>query len=140
MVNQMGGNVEDRLGGAVILLQTDDFRAWKVPLKAQNIAHFRAAPAIDRLVIIAHAANVLMLLGEEPQPQILAHVGVLILIDQDVAEAALIIGKDIRMGLENGNAVQQQIPEIAGIQRPQPLLILGIKRDAFAVGKAMRVF
>ena len=38
----------------VVLLQTDRFRAGEILQKALNILDLRAAPAVDRLVIIAH--------------------------------------------------------------------------------------
>ena len=53
---------------AVILFQLDHLGAGKILLEFQDIGDFGAAPGIDRLVIIADNADVLMRLGEQTQP------------------------------------------------------------------------
>ena len=53
---------------AVILLEPYDQRARKVALEFQDVADLGAAPAIDRLVVVADAAQVLVLLRQKPQP------------------------------------------------------------------------
>jgi hypothetical protein len=76
-------------GGAVVALQPDHLGAGKVLLEAQDVVDLGAAPAIDRLVVVADAADIVagprLALGEQAQPQILRDVGVLILVDEDVA-------------------------------------------------------
>ena len=59
MRDQMRGGGEDVAGGAVIALEADDGGAGKVVLEAQNIVDLGAAPAVDRLVVVADAADVL---------------------------------------------------------------------------------
>ena len=46
-------------GGAVIAFEADDFCAGKIVIEAQDVVDLRAAPAIDRLVVVADAADVL---------------------------------------------------------------------------------
>ena len=58
-------------GGAVVLLQPDDLGAGEVLLEAQDVADLGAAPAIDRLVVVADAADVAVRLRQQPQPEIL---------------------------------------------------------------------
>ena len=111
----------------VILLQPHHMRAGKILFEPQDVAHLGPAPAIDRLVVIPHAADVPMRLRQQPQPQILADVGILILVHQNVAEPPLILRQHIRVGLKDHHAMQQQIAKIAGIQRAQPFLILRIQ-------------
>ena len=82
MGDDVRGGGEDVAGRAVIALQPDHLRARKIVLEAQNVVDLGAAPAVDRLFIVAHAADVLVALGEQPQPEILRHVGVLVLVDQ----------------------------------------------------------
>ncbi len=82
-----GENVRRR---AVVALEPDHLGAGKVLLEAQDVVDFRSPPAVDRLVVIADAADVAMTLGEQPQPQVLRDVGVLVLVDQHVSEAALV--------------------------------------------------
>ena len=55
----MRGGGEDVAGGAVIALEADDFCAGKIVVEAQDVVDLRAAPAIDRLVVVADAADVL---------------------------------------------------------------------------------
>ena len=57
--DQMRGGGEDVAGGAVVALEADDFRAGKIVLEAQDVVDLGAAPAIDRLVVVADAADVL---------------------------------------------------------------------------------
>ncbi|MPL84433.1 hypothetical protein SDC9_30398 [bioreactor metagenome] len=131
--DQPRGGGQDMLGRAVILFEPDHHRAREILLEAQDVADLGAAPAIDRLVIIADAADVAMALRQQPQPQILRDVGVLILVDKDIAEPALILRQHIRVGLEDRHHMQQQIAEIDGIQRAQPVLIGGVKLGAAVV-------
>ena len=92
-----GGGGEDVRGRAVILFEPDDRRAGEILLEAQDVGDLGAAPRIDRLVVVADAAEVAALLGEQAQPEILGLVGVLIFVDQDVFEA-LLIGVPARRG------------------------------------------
>src|SRR5262245_8329602 len=43
---------------AIIPLQADDLRAGKIVIKAQDVIDLSAAPAVDRLIIVADAADV----------------------------------------------------------------------------------
>src|SRR5205823_13915724 len=51
---------------------------------------FGAAPTVDRLVLVAHHADVLMRSGQQPHQLVLHAVGVLILIDHQVDEAPIV--------------------------------------------------
>ena len=46
-------------GRAIVALEANDLGAGKVVLEAQDVVHLGAAPAIDGLVVVAHAADVL---------------------------------------------------------------------------------
>ena len=56
--DQVRGGGEDVAGAAVIALQPDDLGAGEVVVEAQDVVDLRAAPAVDRLVVIADAADV----------------------------------------------------------------------------------
>ena len=139
MGDQMGGSAENMLGRAVIAFKPHHLGAGKIALEAEDVFHLRTAPAIDRLVIVTHAADVgrlvLRALCEKPQPQILRRVGVLILVNKDVAEFAVIVGEHIRMRAEQTDRQAEKIAEIDRIQRLQARLIGREKRAAFSVGK-----
>ena len=55
-----GGGGEDVRGRAVVLLEADHLGAGEVLLEAQDVADLGAAPAVDRLVVVADAADVVM--------------------------------------------------------------------------------
>src|SRR5262249_51606212 len=57
--DQMRGGGQNMRGRAVVALEPDDARAGKVVLEAQDVVHLGAPPAIDGLVVVAHAADVL---------------------------------------------------------------------------------
>ena len=63
------------------------------------------------------------------------NVGVLVFVDQDEFEAALIISQHVRVLAEQTDVFQQQIAEIGGVEDLQPLLIARIELAALAVGK-----
>ena len=56
--DEVGGGREDVAGAAVVALEANDLRAGKVVIEAQDVIDLRPAPAIDRLVVIADAADV----------------------------------------------------------------------------------
>ena len=56
--DQVRGGAEDMGGGAVVALQPDDGGAGKILVEAQDVVDLGAAPAIDRLVVVADAADV----------------------------------------------------------------------------------
>ena len=74
-------------------------------------------------------------LRQQPQPQILRDVGVLVFVDQDVAEAAVVVGQHVGVVQEQRQAVQQQIAEIGGVQLLQAVLILRVDLHGAAVGE-----
>ena len=114
---------EDVPGGAVVALQPDHACAGKILLEAEDVADLGAAPAIDRLIVVADAADAVMGLRQQPEPEVLCDVGVLILVHQQIAEALLVVGEHVGMLGEEGQVVQQEIAEIDGVHGAEPLLI-----------------
>ena len=134
-----GRGGQNMRGRAVILLKPHHMRSGKILFKPQDIAHFGAAPAVDRLIVIAHAADVFMRPRQKPQPQILRHIGVLVFVHEDIFEPTLILPQHVVVGLKNCHHMQEQIAKIHGVQLQQALLILLVKLDAItAVGAAFR--
>ncbi|OPZ06053.1 MAG: hypothetical protein BWZ08_02360 [candidate division BRC1 bacterium ADurb.BinA292] len=131
------GRLQDRLRGAVILLQPDDLRARKAVGKLQQILNLRAAPGIDALVFVADHADVAVTFGEQPHQLELNGVGVLVLVDEDVAPALLVMPQHVEMRLKDVDDVQQQVVEVDRVVGQQPLLIAGVDlrtdRAEFAV-------
>ena len=57
------GGVENGGGAAVILLQLHDLDLGKMLFQFEQVGNFRAAPAVDALVVIADDAKIPVLLG-----------------------------------------------------------------------------
>src|SRR5262249_48405832 len=55
--DEVRGGGEDVGGRAVIALEADDLGAGEIVLEAQNVVHLGPAPAVDRLVVVSHAAD-----------------------------------------------------------------------------------
>ena len=126
---------QDGRGGAVVGLQPDDLRTFKILFEAQDVFHLRAAPGVDGLVVVADAADVAVALGQQPQPEVLHHVGILVLVHQDVAEAAVVVGQHVRMAAQDFRHVQQQIAEIRRIQRAQTRLVGRVEVLGVTIGE-----
>ena len=83
------GGFQDVFGRAVILLQADDHGARKIALEIQNVADVRAAPAVDRLILVAHHGDVVALARQQAHQLVLAAIGVLILVHHQEFVAAV---------------------------------------------------
>ena len=109
-----GGGFEDGAGRAVVLLQLDDLGVGIVTLEVEDVAHVGAAEAIDALVVVAHHAQVAVLRGQQVEQVILRHVGVLVLVHHDVAQAVLVALADGVMAAQHLDGEHQQVVEIEG--------------------------
>src|SRR5689334_5692920 len=98
--DQARGRAEDMAGGAIVALEPDDLGAGEVSLESEDVVHLGAPPAIDRLVVVADAADIAVSLRQQPEPEILRDVRVLVLVDQHVAEALLIFFEHVLVLLE----------------------------------------
>ena len=124
--NHSVGGFQDGLGGAVVLLQLDDGALRVVALKLQDVADVRTAPGVDRLVVVAHHHDVLAGLRQQLGYQVLGAVGVLVLVNMQVAKARLVGFQDLLVLGQQEPAVHQQVVEVHGIRPLQPLLQTGV--------------
>ena len=83
------GGIQNGLGGAVVLLQTNHSRPFVLLLKGEDVFDRRPPEAVDGLVVVAHHTDVFPLPRQRGGQQILQVVGVLILINEDIAELVL---------------------------------------------------
>src|SRR5919106_1804307 len=83
------GRAQDRVGGAVVLLERDRAGAPEVALELEDVADVRAPEGVDGLVRVADGEDVPVLPGEELEEPVLGVVRVLILVHEDVAEGLL---------------------------------------------------
>ena len=98
MVNQVVGTVQNIAKTAVVLLQLDLVLHLVLTHKVRHIAHTGTAEGINTLVIITHRKHCATVLRNRPcklfDPCVLQFVGVLELVDQDVAKAAAVMFTD----------------------------------------------
>src|SRR4051794_2505289 len=88
---EVRGGRQNMAGRPVIAFEPNDPRAREVVLETKDVVDLGAAPAINRLVVVAHAADVLELarlpwrsrcaLGQQAKPKILRNISVLIFVD-----------------------------------------------------------
>ena len=78
---------QDVAGGAVVSLQLDHARARVVALEVEDVADVGAAPAVDRLVLVADDGDAAGAARQQAHQPVLDAVGVLELVDQHVIEA-----------------------------------------------------
>ena len=135
MRDQPRGGTQDVPGRAVIVLEPHHRRPRKVMLEAQDVVDLGATPAIDRLIVVTDAAEVVPALRQKSQPEILDHVGILILVHQHVFESALVLLQDVGILAEKPQTFEQQVAEVGGVEGLQPRLIGGIEDLPFAIGE-----
>ena len=129
------GEVEYLGRAAIILLETHDVRVRKVLLEVEDVANVGAAPAVDRLIVIAHDAEIAVPAREMPDEHVLRAIGILILVDEDVLEPALVLLEFARIVAEQLHGEQQQVIEVDGVPAAELLPVFGIDvRDGLREG------
>src|SRR5699024_10769670 len=106
------GGPQNGFGGAVVLLQPDDAGLFILFLEIQDIFNGSAAETIDTLIVVADHTDILVLASQERRQQILQMVGVLILVNQDIAELLLIIVQNIWILLQQPDREQNNIIKV----------------------------
>ena len=129
------GGAQDMARGAVVLLQLNGLAVFKVLLKVQDIGNVGATPAINGLVVVAHDHEVLVLGGQQVGDLVLDVVGVLVLVDANVAEALLVLVKHLGTGAQQLERAHEQVVEVHSIGGAQAALQLQVDlRGLFVVG------
>ena len=112
--------VQDRRSRAVVLLESDGLARAEVAHEVGHVPDVRAAEGVDRLVVVAHGedrvhARVLAARAEareDLEPAVLQDVRVLKLVDEDVAEAPLIVRAHDFVAVEKFVAAKEKLPEV----------------------------
>ena len=120
------GRLQNGLGGAVVLLQPDDLCALEPLLEAQNVLDGGAPEAVDALVVVAHHADVLIPARQQGGQQVLQVVGVLVLVDEHVAELALVEAAGLLVVLQKQHRLQDQVVEVHGVGGLEAALVVRI--------------
>ena len=119
------GGVEDQLRRAVVALELDDGRVRPVALEVEDVAQVRAAPRVDRLVVVADDREVAVLRRERLDPQVLGAVRVLVFVDVEVAPALLVLGEDLGGLVEQADRFEQEVVEVERAGDAEALLVAG---------------
>src|SRR3546814_4911196 len=96
-------------GGTVVLLQPQGAGTGIIAQEALHVFDFRAAPAVDRLIVVADHEHLAALAGQHPDHRVLDGVGILKLIDQDLPEALLIMRQQRRLRSEEHTSELQSL-------------------------------
>ena len=87
--NHFIGDFENPRGGAVVLLQLDDFHLRIIFLHFAQVFHVRAAPGVDGLVVVADGGKHTFRAGQEFHQGKLAGIGVLTFVNQQITQPPL---------------------------------------------------
>ncbi len=90
--------LEDGARGAVVLLEAVELRVGEVAPELLHVLHARAAPAIDRLIIVKYGKRAARAAHQQAHPGVLDGVRVLELIHQHVAEAPPVVREQLAAG------------------------------------------
>jgi hypothetical protein len=141
--NQGVGRLEDAYRRAVVLFELDHLQVQVVARQPAQVLDVGAAPAVDRLVVVADGREGGARPGEQPEHAVLAGVGVLVFVDQQIAQAVLPLVAHLRMVFEEGDGQRDQVVEIDRLIRPQRCRVtregVGGKRFRFVAGVLARL-
>ena len=103
---------ENGLRGAVVLLQFEGLGGGIGALEVENILDLRPAPAVDGLVVVAHDKEVAVHARKELHDVELHGVGVLKLVDVDIAELARKVLPRFLVGREQGARLGEKVVKV----------------------------
>ena len=86
--------------------------------EVEDVVNIGPAEGIDALCIIPHHTYVLVILSQLQHNAVLCKVGILILIDQNIAELILIAGQHLGVVAKQQESIEQQIIKIHCIRLP----------------------
>jgi hypothetical protein len=86
--------------------------AGEILQEALDVFHLRAAPAVDRLVIVADDHHVAVAARQQADPGVLDAVGILEFVHQHVGETLAVVVEDMRLVQPQFVRAQQQLGEI----------------------------
>ena len=106
---------EDVSRRAVILFQIDALRITVNGVERENVLDGGAAKFIDRLIVVTDYHNITAHLGHQLHKMELHGIGILILVDQDVRKAALVIKTRFFKLFKQFNGFDENIVKIQGV-------------------------
>jgi len=117
------GGPQDGAGRAVVLLQLHHLQVRKVLRQFFQVVQRRAAPAVDRLVVIAHGGQPAPRAHQQLQHFVLRGVGVLVFIDQHMTQRSLPLAAYRFMVLQQLQRHADQIVKVHALIGAQALFV-----------------
>ena len=127
MAHHRGGEIEDRAGRAVVLFQAHHLGAGEPLGEGEKAIHVGAPKAIDRLVVVAHHAQVAARPVQDAQQLELGLVGVLELVDQDYAKPFLHRLAHLGVAAQQGRRQQDEVAEVDAVEVGEATLVAGVQ-------------
>ncbi len=113
-------------GRAKVLLEPDVDGVGKVPTEPAYVRHIRAAPAVDRLVIVANGKDPLAMRGKHLEPAVLREIDVLVFVGMNPIELAGPSRPVIDVMDERERRPEEKIAKVGGVGFPQPSLVFPV--------------
>ncbi len=110
------GGLENTRGGAVVLLQLHQLEAAEVGLQLHQVFRARAAPGVDRLVIVTDHGERAAQAHQLAHQQVLAGIGVLVLVHQQVVQAVLPFFEYLGLVFEEHRGQQYEVVKIQRVE------------------------
>ena len=136
-LNHIVGGSQNCAGGAVVLFQLDHLQRWKVLRQFAQVIQRGASPAIDRLVVVAHRCEARFVAHKALQHFVLGGVGVLVFIDQHMAELCLPFEADFFVFLQQLQWHANQVVKVHALIGGQSLFVT---RHDFGDGAFVVIF
>ena len=109
----------------------DDAQRRVVRAELQQVVRIRAAPGVDRLVVVAHAGEQAARPGERFQQAVLRVVGVLAFVDEQVADALAPGQAHVLVRFEQLHGQADQVVEVDRVEAGEARLVELVDRGGF---------
>ena len=127
------------LGGTEVLAEGHGDRALETLLEFKDVPDVRPAPAVDRLVRVAHHADVPVRARDVPRDGELRAVRVLVLVDEHVAIPVARDAPQFLVALEREGHAHQEVVEVERLVALEDLLVRLVRLRHLARGEVGRV-
>ena len=112
LLDEAVGGIGDGLRRTVVALQLEGLDVGIEALQPQDVVDIRPAETVDALGIVAHDTQAVVFLAQLVDNQVLREVGVLILVNQDVAEELLVLFEHLLVVAQQDVGVEQQVVKV----------------------------
>ncbi len=123
------GGAENRRGGTVVLFEPDRRGIGEVAQEVLHVLDARAAPAVDRLIVVADDEHLGTGAGQHADPGVLQRIGVLELVDQQMAPALAVVREQGLVVEPQLVRAQQQLGEVDQAAAPARVLVGAVDRN-----------